>query len=309
MTPDHKRRSVLKMVVALSLPPIATLARAEQSRATQVLRRPIHSSGEQLPMIGLGTYQSFAVGSSQRDRDPLREVLRELVRLGGSVIDSSPMYGSSEGVVGDLSDELKLRPQLFMATKVWTSGKNQGIDQMNESFREMRVRVMDLMQVHNLVDWRTHANTLEDWKERGKIRYTGVTHYHSGAYANLESIMKLRRFDFAQFNYSIVEREAEQRLLPAALDNGTAVIINRPFAAGGLFRRVRGEALPPWAAEFDCTSWAQFFLKYIVSHPAVTCAIPATSKPKHLIDNMAAGYGRLPDEATRKRMRMVIDSL
>ncbi len=297
------------MVAALSLPPILTPARAEPLSNTQVLRRPIHTSGEQLPVIGLGTYQSFAVGSSQQQRDPLREVLREFVRYGGSVIDSSPMYGSSENVVGDLSEELALRSQLFMATKVWISGQAQGIDQMNDSFRKMRVSVMDLMQVHNLVDWRTHAKTLEDWKERGKVRYTGVTHYHSGAYANLESIMKMRRFDFAQFNYSIVEREAEQRLLPAALDTGTAVIINRPFAAGGLFRRVRGEALPPWAAEFDCNSWAQFFLKYVVSHPAVTCAIPATGKPKHLVDNMGAGYGRLPDEATRKRMRAVIDSL
>ena len=297
------------MVAALSLPPILTPARAEQSRNTQMLQRPIHASDEQLPAIGLGTYQSFAVGSNQSDRDPLREVLQQFVRYGGSLIDSSPMYGSSEGVVGDLSQELALRSQLFMATKVWTSGKNRGIDQMNDSFREMRVRVMDLMQVHNLVDWRTHADTLDDWKERGRIRYSGVTHYHSGAFANLEKIMQMRRFDFAQFNYSIVEREAEQRLLPAALDTGTAVIINRPFAAGGLFSRVRGVALPEWANEFNCKSWAQFFLKYVVSHPAVTCAIPATSKPKHLVDNMGAGYGRLPDEATRKRMRSVIDSL
>jgi diketogulonate reductase-like aldo/keto reductase len=297
------------MVAALSLQPILTPARAEPLSKTQVLRRQIPASGEQLPVIGLGTYQSFAVGSSQQQRDPLRDVLRQFVRYGGTVIDSSPMYGSSEGVVGDLSEELALRSQLFMATKVWTSGQAQGIDQMNDSFHKMRVSVMDLMQIHNLVDWRTHAKTLEDWKERGKVRYTGVTHYHSGAYANLESIMELRRFDFAQFNYSIVEREAEKRLLPAALDTGTAVIINRPFAAGGLFRRVRHEALPPWAAEFDCKSWAQFFLKYVVSHPAVTCAIPATGKPKHLVDNMGAGYGSLPDEATRKRMRAVIDSL
>lgn len=297
------------MVAALSLPPLLTPVHAEPSREDQILRRPIRASGEQLPVIGLGTYQAFAVGSAQRDRAPLRDVLRDFVRLGGSVIDSSPMYGSSEGVVGDLSEDLALRSQLFMATKVWTSGQSRGIDQMNESFREMRVRVMDLMQIHNLVDWRTHAETLEEWKQQGKIRYTGVTHYHSGAYANLENIMKMRRFDFAQFNYSIVEREAEQRLLPAALDTGTAVIINRPFAAGGLFSRVRNVALPPWAAEIDCKTWAQFFLKYIVSHPAVTCAIPATSNPKHLVDNMAAGFGRLPDEATRKRMRAVIDSI
>jgi len=271
--------------------------------------RPIHRSGEQLPVLGLGTYQAFNAGSSQRKREPLREVLREFVQRGGALVDSSPMYGSSESVVGDLSADLGLRPQLFMATKVWIHGEREGIDQMNESFRLMRVDVMDLMQVHNLMDWRTHAKTLDDWKQRGKVRYTGVTHYQSSAFENLESIMKLRRFDFAQFNYSIVEREAEHRLLPAALDTGTAVIINRPFGAGSLFSRVRGVALPSWATEFDCESWAQFFLKYVVSHPAVTCVIPATSKQKHLVDNMGAGYGKLPDEATRKRMRAVVDAL
>ncbi len=273
------------------------------------MRRPIHSSGEPLPVIGLGTYQSFSVSSAEKEREPLREVLRQFVSHGGAVIDSSPMYGSSERVVGDLSAQLELRSKLFLATKVWTSGQAEGVEQMRDSFRKMRVRVMDLMQIHNLVDWRTQAKTLDDWKARGKVRYTGVTHYHSGAYASLETIMKLRRFDFAQFNYSIVERDAEQRLLPLALDTGTAVIVNRPFAAGGLFSRVRAVALPAWAAEFDCNSWAQFFLKYVISHPAVTCAIPATGKPKHLADNMAASYGKLPDEATRKRMRKVIDSL
>jgi diketogulonate reductase-like aldo/keto reductase len=273
------------------------------------LRRPIHSSGELLPAIGLGTYQSFNAGSSESRRETLREVLRLFTGENGSLIDSSPMYGSSERVVGDLSAELDLRPQLFMATKVWTRGERDGVEQMNESFRKMHVEVMDLMQVHNLVDWRTHAKTLDEWKQQGRIRYTGVTHYHSGAYGNLESIMKLKRFDFAQFNYSIIEREAELRLLPLALDTGTAVIVNRPFGAGGLFSRVHGVALPTWAAEFDCQSWAQFFLKYVISHPAVTCAIPATGNPKHLVDNMAAGYGKLPDEATRKRMRELIDTL
>jgi diketogulonate reductase-like aldo/keto reductase len=225
------------------------------------------------------------------------------------MIDSSPMYARSEGVIGELTKQLALRPQLFMATKVWTSGANAGTEQMQRSLQLMRVQVMDLMQVHNLVDWRTHSKTLGQWKERGTIRYMGVTHYHSGAYGELEQIMQTGLFDFVQFNYSIVEREAEKRLLPAALDSGTAVIANRPFAAAGLFSRVRGVKLPPWAAEFDCASWAQFFLKYILSHPALTCAIPATSKPKHLVDNMAAGYGRLPDAPTRKRMRELIDRL
>jgi len=274
-----------------------------------ILERPIHSSGEGLPVIGLGTYQSFGVGTDAAERGPLKQVLELFTKYGGSVVDSSPMYGTSEQVVGDLSDELALRPKLFMATKVWTSGNDAGIAQMNESFQKMRVNVMDLMQIHNLVDWRTHAKTLAGWKEAGTVRYTGVTHYHSGAYANLESIIKTRMFDFAQFNYSIVEREAEKRLLPLAMDTGTAVIINRPFAAAGLFSRVRGVKLPSWAAEFDCQSWAQFFLKYIISHPAVTCAIPATGNPKHLVDNIRAGYGRLPDEAMRRRMVEFVERL
>lgn len=277
--------------------------------AEGILERPIHSSGERIPVIGLGTYQAFGVGKEAADREPLRQVLKLFAERGGSVIDSSPMYGTSEQVIGDLSDQLALRPKLFMATKVWTSGGAAGIAQMNESFQKMRVKVMDLMQIHNLLDWRTHAMTLAKWKETGTVRYTGVTHYHSGAYDNLESIIKTRTFDFAQFNYSIAEREAEQRVLPMALDSGTAVIVNRPFAAAGLFSRVRGINLPSWAAEFDCESWAQFFLKYIISHPAVTCAIPATSKPKHLLDNMGAGYGKLPDEATRRRMVKLVEGL
>ncbi len=274
-----------------------------------ILERPIHSSGERIPVIGLGTYQAFGVGKKAADREPLRQVLKLFAERGGSVIDSSPMYGTSEQVIGDLSDQLALRPKLFMATKVWTSGGAAGIAQMNESFQKMRVNVMDLMQIHNLLDWRTHAKTLAKWKETGTVRYTGVTHYHSGAYDNLESIIKTRTFDFAQFNYSIAEREAEQRVLPMALESGTAVIVNRPFAAAGLFSRVRGIKLPSWAAEFDCESWAQFFLKYIISHPAVTCAIPATSKPKHLLDNIGAGYGKLPDEATRRRMVKLVEGL
>ena len=285
------------------------LTLADSTPRNGMLLRPIHRSGERLPVMGLGTYQSFGVGKIAADREPLKDVLSLFTEYGGSMVDSSPMYGTSEQVVGDLSSTLALRPQLFMATKVWTSGNEAGIAQMNESFRRMRVNVMDLMQIHNLMDWRTHANTLAQWKDAGKIRYTGVTHYHSGAYARLEDIIKTKTFDFVQFNYSIAEREAERRLLPLALDTGTAVIINRPFAAAGLFSRVRGKTLPDWATEFDCETWAQFFLKYIISHPAVTCAIPATSKPKHLVDNMSAGYGRLPDEATRKRMRDVIDRL
>ncbi len=255
-----------------------------------------------LPVVGRGTYQAFAVGSGNAERDPLREVLRQFVAHGGSLVDSSPMYGPSEGVVGDLASELGLTDKLFMATKVWTTGRASGLRQMEDSFRLMKVRRMDLMQIHNLQDWKTHAKTLKEWKSAGKIRYAGITHYHSGAYDELERLLKTKEFDFVQFNYSIAEREAEKSLLPIAQETGTAVIINRPFAQASLFSRVRGKELPAWAGEFDCKSWGQFFLKYILGHPAVTCVIPATSKPHHLVDNMTAGVGRLPDAPMRKRM-------
>jgi diketogulonate reductase-like aldo/keto reductase len=189
-----------------------------------------------------------------------------------------------------------------MATKVWTTGREAGIRQMEKSMRRMKVARMDLMQIHNLQDWRTHLKTLQAWKAAGRIRYTGITHYHSGAYGDLERLMKGGEFDFVQFNYSMAEREAEERILPLAQETGTAVIVNRPFAQASLFSRVRGKELPAWAAEFDCKSWGQFFLKYILGHPAVTCVIPATSKPNHLVDNMGAAIGRLPDAAMRKRM-------
>jgi diketogulonate reductase-like aldo/keto reductase len=274
-----------------------------------IMKRPIPSSGEMLPVVGLGTYQSFDVGNAAAEREPVKEVLRLFVEEGGMLVDSSPMYGPSESVVGDLAVELGLSGKLFMATKVWTSGREAGIRQMEESLRHMKVGRMDLMQIHNLLDWKTHLATLKQWKASGRIRYIGITHYHSGAYADLERLMKTKDFEFVQFNYSIAEREAEERILPLARDLGVAVIVNRPFAQASLFPRVRGKEVPAWAAEFDCNSWAQFFLKYIIGHPAVTCVIPATGKPQHLQDNVRAGYGRLPDEATRKRMAAFMDSL
>lgn len=283
--------------------------RAETPTARAMLRRAIPRSGESLPVVGLGTYQTFDVGDDRAAREPLREVLRALVEHGGSVIDSSPMYGSSEAVVGELCAELELRPRLFLATKVWTSGRDAGVRQMEQSLRRMRAESLDLMQIHNLVDWRTHARTLREWKQAGRIRYAGVTHYHSGAYDELERVMKTRQFDFVQLNYSIAEREAEETLLPLAQELGMAVIANRPFAQASLFSRVQGRPLPSWAAEFDCGSWAQFFLKYILAHPAVTCVIPATSKPKHMLDNLMAGYGKLPDEKARRRMTQFLSGL
>ncbi|HEX7044308.1 MAG TPA: aldo/keto reductase [Burkholderiales bacterium] len=274
-----------------------------------LIERAIPASGERLPVVGLGTWQTFDVGAADAARAPLREVLAEFARAGARVVDSSPMYGRAEGVVGDLAAELGLRDRLFLATKVWTRGRDEGIRQMEQSLARMRVARLDLLQVHNLLDWRTHLATLRDWKARGRVRYIGVTHYTESAYGELERALRNEPLDFVQLNYSIVERAAERRLLPLALERGIAVIVNRPFAEGALFRRVRGRPLPEWAQEFDCRSWAQFFLKFIVAHPATTCAIPATSKLEHLVDNLQAGRGRLPDAATRGRMARLVEEL
>jgi diketogulonate reductase-like aldo/keto reductase len=259
-----------------------------------------------LPRIGLGTWQTFDVGSSASARAPLREVLK---LLDGNVVDSSPMYGSSESVAGDLIAELDLRERLFIATKVWTSGREDGIAQMETSFRRLRVKMMDLMQVHNLVDVGTHTKTLQQWKGEGRIRHIGITHYTSSAYAEVERWLKTGAYEFVQINYSLGEREAERRLLPLAKEKNVSVIINRPFGEGALFRRTKGKQLPPWAAELGIASWAQYFLKWIVSHPAVTVAIPGTGRPEHMKDNLAAGNGPMPDAAARKKMQEYFDSL
>ncbi|MFO7525039.1 MAG: aldo/keto reductase [Ignavibacteriaceae bacterium] len=266
----------------------------------------IPSTGESLPAVGLGTWQTFDVGSSSNERNTLKEVLKLMKEKGGTVIDSSPMYGTSEEVVGDLTSELNMQEHFFFATKVWTSGKDSGIRQMNDSFKKMKREKMDLMQIHNLVDWKTHLKTLRDLKESGKIRYIGITHYTESAYDDLEKIMKNEKPDFVQFNYSIDVRAAEKRLLPAAKDLGAAVLINRPFGGGNLFSKVRGKALPEWVKEYDINSWGQFFLKFILSHEAVTCVIPGTSNPKHLVDNMLSGYGKFPDAALRNKMADVL---
>lgn len=281
----------------------------ESAMAETIIKRPVPKSGELLPVIGLGTWQAFDVGASDTARAPLRQVLSEFVKLGGSAIDSSPMYGKSETVAGDLAAELALRDKLFIATKVWTTGRDAGVRQMNESFRRLRTQRMDLMQVHNLVDYRVHLSTLRQWREQGKVRYLGVTHYTAGAHDEVARVLMAEELDFVQINYSLTEREAENRLLPLAADKRIAVLANRPLAAGGLFSKVRGKPLPAWATEIGCKSWAQFFLKFVVSHPAVTCAIPATSKLDHLLDNMQAGVGALPEAKTRQRMAAYIAAL
>jgi diketogulonate reductase-like aldo/keto reductase len=222
------------------------------------------------------------------------------------MVDSSPMYGAAESVVGDLAAKLGMTDQLFLATKVWTHGHGPGVAQMEQSLRRLRRGRLDLMQIHNLLDWQTHLRMLREWKETGRIRYLGVTHYTASGYDELERVLRGESLDFAQINYSLGEREAERRILPLARDRGVAVIVNRPFLDGGLFQRVRGRALPSWAAELGCESWAQFFLKWIVAHPAVTCVIPGTSRPEHVADNMKAAVGVLPDSATRERMAALV---
>jgi aryl-alcohol dehydrogenase-like predicted oxidoreductase len=301
------RRDVLQLLAGCGI--LAAVNKHALSQSSTVLKRPIPRSGEMLPAVGVGTWQTFDVGANAAERAELKEVLRLLVEGGGSVVDSSPMYGRAEGVVGDVSAEAGLREKLFFATKVWTSGRDSGIRQMETSFRLMRAGRMDLMQVHNLQDVAVHAKTLREWKDAGRIRYAGITHYHAGAYPELERLVKSREWDFVQFNYSMAERDAEKRLLPLCAESGVAVIVNRPFSQASLFPRVKGRELPAWTAEFDCASWAQFFLKYILSHPAVTCAIPGTRRIAHLKDNLQAGHGRLPDGKMRKRMVEYVDSL
>lgn len=262
----------------------------------------IPSSGEELPCVGLGTWIQFDVSPQSTQIPDLKKVLEFLVEMGGSVVDSSPMYGNSEKIVGMLADELGITDRIFFATKVWTSGKQTGIRQMENSMELFRTNQIELMQVHNLVDWQTHFKTMRAWKDAGKIKYIGITHYVESAYDTMERIMKNEKPDFIQLNYSIVSRTAEERILPLAQDLGIATIINSPFEGGGLFRRIRGKQLPSWVKSFDCNYWSQFFLKYILANPAVTCVIPGTSNPDHLKENVGAGYGRLPNQKERERM-------
>jgi diketogulonate reductase-like aldo/keto reductase len=296
---------------ALSLAFGPTLAaRAAQKSAnaeTTDPRNPMHtrlipSTGESLPIIGCGTWQTFDVGAGEAERAPLKEVLRILFAAGGSVIDSSPMYGRSEQVVGEILAELRAEEKAFIATKVWTQGRSAGIQQMTDSAQLLRKQRLDLMQIHNLVDWRTHLKTLRDWKASQKIRYIGITHYTSTAYDQLESIIRSEQLDFVQLNYSLADRQAEKKLLALAADRGTAVLVNQPFGGGALVRKLANVPLPSWAGEIECENWAQILLKYVIGHPAVTCAIPGTSRPQHMLENCRVGTGRLPDETFRKRM-------
>jgi diketogulonate reductase-like aldo/keto reductase len=261
-----------------------------------------------LPVIGLGTWQGFDVGEGVEERAPLAGVLETLFESGGSVIDSSPMYGPAEGVVGDLLAQMKSpREKPFIATKVWIRGREAGVAQMRQSMKLLRVSRLDLMQVHNLVDWRTHLATLREWKHEKRIRYLGLTHYESSAYGELESIMRSEKLDFVQLNYALDDRAAEERLLPLAADRGIAVLVNRPFGGGGLLRRLRDRPLPSFAGEIGATSWGQFLLKFVLGNPAVTCVIPGTGKPEHMREDALSGFGTFPDAAMRARMAASIE--
>ncbi len=266
------------------------------------LRKVIPGTADSLPVIGLGSSRTFDIRSDETALTNLAEVLEAFFANGGELIDSSPMYGAAEQVIGALLQRIGQQKRLFAATKVWTDGRQAGIRQMENSLRLWGVPRFDLMQIHNLRDWQAHLQTLKAWKAEGKIGYIGITTSHGRSHRELEEILRSEPFDFVQFSYNIADRSVEERLLPLAAERGLAVLINRPYQRGDLFRKVKGRQLPDWAAEIDCASWGQFFLKFIVAHPAVTCVIPATAKVHHLQDNMGAGFGRLPDAATRKRM-------
>ena len=300
------RRELLKAGIGVSasiflLPAIAP--------ADSLIRRKIPSTGESLPVIGIGTARRYATVATEADRAPLKEVLRQFVEMGGNVIDTAPSYGTAETVVGDLAAELKIRESLFMATKLGARGRDAGVQQLEQSLKRLRSPMIDLVAVHNLQDAQMQLGTLRQWKQAGRIRYVGITTSFERQHQEFEQTMKAEALDFIQVDYALDNRKADRRILPLAADRGTGVMINLPFGRGRLFTAVQGKSLPPWAGEFDCASWAQFFLKYIVSHPVVTCAVPGTAKVEYLVDNLGAARGRLPDAATRRRMERFIDGL
>ncbi len=298
MNEDYwNRRDLIAAGLALGITPNVALP----TENTQMINKTIPGSGESLPVIGLGTYDVFDVESSQEELDLRRSIVEILTTSGGTLLDTSPMYNRAEKVIGDLIESGTAREPLFLATKVWTNGRDAGIRQMQRSFDLMQTERIDLMQVHNLRDTAVHMDTIREWQDADRIRYSGLTHYAAGAHIDLGREMQSFKPDFIQVNYSLGEREADDRLLPMAQELGVAVLINRPFQAGRLFSAVAGKPLPDWAHDF-AASWGQFFLKFIISHPAVTCVIPATSKTSHMIDNLGAGTGILPDPAMRKRM-------
>jgi len=301
------RAQFIRMLSAVLVSASAATARTQTTVERRMQTRPIPSSGERLPVIGCGTWRGFDVRLGQRGR--LREVLEVLFEAGGSVIDSSPEYGAAEAVVGELLATMSAHDRAFLATKVWSRGRESGIRQMTQSFELLRENVIDLMQVHNLIDWRTHLATMRAWKREGRLRYIGITHYTERAHDDLEAIMRAELLDFVQLNYAVNDRGAANRLLPLAAERGIAVLVNRPFGGGGLLRRLSRHTLPDWANELGCTSWAQVLLKFVLAQPAVTCVIPGTGNPAHMRDNVLAGGDPFPDAGLQQRMITEISDL
>ena len=308
---DTFRRSVLKAGIGLGAAMLLPDKKLFAQVSPPLLQKKIPSSGESIPIIGIGTARRYEEIKNDSEKAPLRETLREFQALGGKVIDSSPSYGTAESVVGELVDGLNIRSSLFLATKVSLRkvGRDEGIGQIETSFKRLRTDKIDLIAVHNLRDTDTQLRTLREMKQAGRIRYVGITTSFDRQYGEFEQVIRKEPLDFIQVDYALDNRDAGERIIPAAGDRGVAVMINLPFGRGRLFNAVQGKKLPEWAGEFDCKSWAQFFLKYIVSHPAITCAVPGMAKPEYVVDNLGAARGRLPDAATRRKMEQFIDSL
>ena len=299
------RRTVLKILGVSGLAPPMGLQAVDIKN--NMARRIIPSTGELLPVIGLGTSRVFDTDLNERSLNPRKEIVKALLDHGGSLIDTSPMYGKAEEVTGKIAQDLKVNDRLFLATKVWIEGQTAGEIQMKESSMKLNKAVIDLMQIHNLLDWKTHIKTLYEWKEQGKINYIGISHFRSNAFSQIEKIITKERIDFAQFNYSLEEREAEKRLLPLCREKGVATLINRPFMRGKLFKAVARKKLPSWTYEYNVNTWSQFFLKFILANQAVTTIIPATSNPAHMIDNLIGGIGPIPKVGLQKKMVGVIE--
>ena len=302
------RRSFLAMTAGLAVAPglAAAAGTAAASTVAAPMRRTIPGTTEALPVVGMGTADTFNVGTGADERAPLAEVMALLLRNQGSVIDTAPSYGSAEAVTGDLLRSAGARGKVFLATKVSAPAGAPAQAQWARSLADLHTDKVDLLQVHNLIDWRENLHWLRQLKEQGKIRYLGITHYREDAHEALAQIVRSERVDFVQINYSLAERGAERTLLPLCQARGVAVLINRPFQDGRMFRAVKDRPLPPWAGAIDCNSWAQLFLKFVVSHPAVTAAIPATSKPKNMADNLGAALGRMPDAGQRERIAALL---
>ena len=292
------RRDFIALSSLSFLPTLSNASMLNES----MLKRVIPSSGEEMPVIGLGTSRVFDIERSKNELNVREKILDIFYENGGRLIDTSPMYGMSEEIIGITAKKYIEKNRFFLATKIWTEGRENGMRQIEESFQKMRADRISLIQVHNLLDWKTQIKTLRSLKDEGRIDYIGITHYKSNAFDEMIKIMKAEKVDFAQFNYSMGEREAEQKILPFCKDNGIATLINRPFMRGRLFREAQEKKLPSWVTDYDIDSWGQFFLKYIISHDAVTNIIPATSKPKNMLDNARAGMGRMLDEKAKKRM-------